>query len=152
MWPFRRRAKEPRAAKPRKAPWDEPDLHGFAGVTAIRKHCLELILEAAKASHPREFGGFLRAEKGVIEEVILLPGTISGEEHAIFHMSMLPYDPSIKGSVHSHPSPYPYPSEADLDLFNRHGRLHIIVARPYTERNWRTYAFTGDPVRLDVVD
>lgn len=157
MWPFRRKKMDVGRTHrdktvPRRDPWATPELHGFQGITAIRRACLETILESSRASHPQEFGGFLRVKEGVIEEVLLLPGTVSGDSHAIFYMHMLPIDSSIKGTVHSHPSPYPYPSDADLELFGRHGRLHIIVAKPYTVKNWRAYTFYGDPVKIDVLD
>ncbi|MGH7754547.1 MAG: Mov34/MPN/PAD-1 family protein [Gemmatimonadales bacterium] len=156
MWPFRRKKEvgvlHGDGTRPRKQPWEEPDLHGFQGISAIRRGCLGMILASSRATHPNEFGGFLRVKGGVIEEVILLPGTVSGNEHAIFYTHMLPVDMSIQGTVHSHPSPYPYPSDADLELFAKHGRIHLIAARPYTDKSWRAYTFTGDPVRLDVVE
>ncbi|MBW3581869.1 MAG: hypothetical protein KY455_02115, partial [Euryarchaeota archaeon] len=76
--------------------WSEMDPEGFEdfrlwpqgqpvkAATKIRRHILELILQASKEQYPNEFGGLLRAEKGVIEELVLLPGTISGDSSAIF--------------------------------------------------------------------
>lgn len=93
----------------------------------------------------------LRTEKGVITEVILVPGTIAGRTHAIFQFHMLPIDFSIKGTVHSHPGSVPLPSEADLDLFRRHGTLHLIIAEPYTHRTWRAYDGRGEPLEVEIV-
>ncbi len=118
----------------------------------IRRDVIDLICETAKSQHPHEFGAVLRAEKGVITELLVVPGTVSGRSHAIFHLSMLPIDFSAKGTVHSHPGSVPLPSEADLDLFRRYGNLHIIVAEPYTTRTWRAYNGRGEPVQVDVVD
>jgi len=66
----------------------------------ITKDCLALISECAKSSYPREFGGLLRVNtksKDTIIEVVILPGTISGDAHAIFKLHMLPIDFSVVG-------------------------------------------------------
>jgi len=120
----------------------------------IKKKCLDLILECSKSNYPKEFGGLLRVDsqdKHTIIELIVLPGTVSGDSHAIFKLHMLPIDFSIVGTVHSHPSPYPIPSEADLELFNKHGRLHIIVASPYTDFSWKAYDHTGEEIEINIV-
>jgi proteasome lid subunit RPN8/RPN11 len=130
------------AAKPPKPYW----------LQSIQRDALNLILESARSQHPNEFGALLRAQKGVVTEVVVLPGTVSGATHAIFQLNMLPIDFSIKGTVHSHPTPNPRPSNADLELFARFGTTHIIVAQPYTERSWRAYNARGEPISLGVVD
>ena len=56
-----------------------------ANIHSIRKRTLKMILEASKSSFPEGFGAILRAKKGVIHELILLPGTVAGE-----HSSQLP--------------------------------------------------------------
>jgi proteasome lid subunit RPN8/RPN11 len=117
----------------------------------IKKHCLDLLLECAKSNYPREFGGLLRVEpdaKDIISEIILLPGTISGDAHTIFQLHMSPIDFSIVGTAHSHPSPSPYPSYADLHLFRKHGKVHIITAYPYTQHSWR--AFNNNGIELEI--
>lgn len=122
------------------------------GVHSITRLVLNTILEAGKAQHPKEFGGMLRMEDGVVTELVLLPGTVSGDSHAIFQMHMLPVDMSIIGTVHTHPSPLPYPSAADTELFERNGRLHIIAAWPYGRDDWRAYDHKSHMVRLKVVE
>jgi len=120
----------------------------------ITRKCLDMILEAAKSTFPNEFGGLLRrdtAEKQVISEVVLLPGTVAGDSHAIFRLHMLPIDFSIIGTVHSHPSPIPRPSAADLELFNHFGRVHVIVAYPYTMTSWNAYDYMGNQIDIQVV-
>ena len=90
----------------------------------ITKKCLDLILESAKETYPNEFGALLRVDsekKYTIIELVLLPGTISGDSHAIFRLHMQPIDFSIVGTVHSHPSHFANPSDADLQLFRKHG-------------------------------
>lgn len=120
----------------------------------IKDSCLKLILEASRSSHPREFGALLRIDeenKEMISEVVLLPGTISGDSHAIFRMHMLPIDFSIVGTVHSHPSSNLLPSGADLDLFRKYGKLHIIVAYPYDKSSWKCYNYKGEEIKLEIV-
>lgn len=123
-----------------------------AKIHSIRKRTLRMILEASKSSYPEEFGAFLRAEKGVIRELILLPGTVSGERHASFKLYMLPIDFSIVGTVHSHPSGACFPSEADLQLFRKYGWVHIIACMPYDKNSWVAYDMTGEEKELKVVD
>lgn len=120
-------------------------------IKAVRRSVLQMAAEAAKASYPQEFGCMLRVEKGVIAELILVPGTIQGDRHAIFQFHMLPVDRSIKGTLHSHPSPHPYPSDADFALFEKHGSIHIIYGRPYGPGDWRCYDHAGTPRSLKVV-
>ncbi len=120
----------------------------------IRRKCLDLILECAKSNFPNEFGGLLRVDddiKDVISELVILPGTISGDSHAIFKMHMLPIDFSIVGTVHSHPSPSANPSDADLHLFRKHGRIHIIAANPFNKDSWRAYDHNGEEIEIKVI-
>ena len=120
----------------------------------ITKKCLDLILESSKSTYPKEFGGLLRRdseEKDMITELILLPGTISGDSHTLFKLHMMPIDFSIVGTVHSHPSQSAQPSDADLQLFRKNGKVHIIAASPYDEHSWKAYGPKGNEIRLDVI-
>ncbi|HVP99884.1 MAG TPA: Mov34/MPN/PAD-1 family protein [Candidatus Thermoplasmatota archaeon] len=121
----------------------------------IERRCLNLILESSKSNFPNEFGALLRVDKiakTTITEVVLLPGTISGDSHAIFKLYMLPIDYSIVGTVHSHPSSISRPSEADLDLFSHFGRIHLIVGvSSLGGTSWRAYDYKGNEVQVQVV-
>mgnify|MGYP001597806733 CR=1 FL=1 len=121
----------------------------------ITRKCLDLVIESSKSNYPQEFGALLRVDrvkKNTIIEVVLLPGTISGDSHAIFHLHMLPIDYSIVGTVHSHPSSVVRPSDADLDLFSHFGKIHIIVGvSPFGEASWNAYDYTGHSVIIDVI-
>lgn len=120
----------------------------------IKRDCLDLILECAKSNYPKEFGGLLRVDSSsthTIIEVMLLPGTISGDAHAIFKLHMLPIDFSIVGTVHSHPSPSSQPSEADLALFNKFGKIHIIAANPFNDYSWKSYDYLGNEIKIPIV-
>lgn len=123
-----------------------------ANVTSIRKRTLRMVLEASKSSYPNEFGALLRAKKGVIHELILLPGTVSGERSALFKLYMLPVDFTVVGTVHSHPSGAIYPSGADIELFRKYGWVHIITGHPYEQDSWACFDAYGEPRPLKVVD
>ena len=119
----------------------------------IKRECLDVILECAKSEYPNEFGGLLRVDaesKNTIIEIMLLPGTISGGSQAIFQLHMLPIDFSIVGTVHSHPSGFPSPSNADLTLFDKYGRIHIIVANPFNEYSWKSYDYLGKEIDIKI--
>jgi proteasome lid subunit RPN8/RPN11 len=120
----------------------------------IKRRCLDFILECAKSSYPNEFGGLLRVdtvEKHTINELVILPGTISGDSHAIFKLHMLPIDFTIVGTVHSHPSLSFHPSDADVLLFRKYGKVHIVVAYPFTDSSWRAYDYNGKEVEIKIV-
>jgi proteasome lid subunit RPN8/RPN11 len=120
----------------------------------IKKECLEFILECAKSSHPNEFGGLLRVDadrKHTIIETVILPGTVSGESHAIFKLHMLPIDFSIVGTAHSHPSPSFNPSDADLLLFRKYGKVHIVAAYPFDLSSWKAYDYNGKEIDIDII-
>lgn len=123
-----------------------------ANVHSIRKRTLRMILEASNSSYPNEFGAILRAKKGVIHELILLPGTVAGERSALFKLHMLPVDFTVVGTAHSHPSGAIYPSGADLDLFRKFGWIHIITGFPFNEGDWACFSADGEPRPLKVVD
>jgi proteasome lid subunit RPN8/RPN11 len=123
-------------------------------VWGIRKEVLELILEVSRESYPKEFAATLIAKKGIIEEINLLPGTISGGSMAILHTYMQPPDItlSVVGIVHSHPSGNFWPSGADTFFFSKYGHTHIIVGKPYNTGSWQAYDSNGNPVKLKVVE
>ena len=121
-------------------------------VKAIDRGLLEMINEAARDSLPNEFVAMLRAEDGVIVELLLLPGTLQGEDSATLMMHMMPIDYSVVGTVHSHPGYSNRPSREDLELFRRYGYVHIITCLPYDEGSWRAYDGRGARRELPVVD
>jgi proteasome lid subunit RPN8/RPN11 len=122
-----------------------------AKIKGIAKSTLDFILEVSKSSAPREFAGLLRAEDGVIKDVIFLPGTESSQVSATIRLFMMP-NISIAGSVHSHPTSNTNPSRADLALFARVGGHNIIAGAPYDMRSWRCYDLNGHSIVLNVLD
>ncbi len=120
-------------------------------IWGIEEDVLEMICEAAKDTYPNEFLATLRAEKGVVTEILLLPGTLSGERSGTFHLDMLPIDLSVVGTVHSHPSFSNEPSEADISLFGRFGNTHIITCIPFDMGSWKAYDYNGNEIELEIV-
>ena len=138
-----------------------------SSVVGIADETLEFILETCADSHPNEFMGLLRAEEvssprlrfdgqkpgsgRVITDVLIIPGTKSGEAMASLREEMIPTNAGGVGTVHSHPSGSTRPSEEDLRTFGRKGVRHIIVGGPYDRDSWRCYDAEGDTVELDVL-
>jgi len=120
-------------------------------VEGIAKDTLYFILEACKSTMPMEFAGLLRAEEGVITEVLMLPGTESSNKSALLRLYMLP-NMRVVGSVHSHPSPNIRPSRADLIFFAKTGNYHIITGPPFDESSWICYDRSGTPQQLSLLD
>ena len=120
-------------------------------IRGIARETLEFILGVSKSTAPNEFAGLLRADDGIITEVVVLPGTESSEVSAVMHIYMLPMI-SVAGSVHSHPTSNIRPSKQDLSLFARTGNCHIIVGFPYDEHSWGCYGVYGERRTLPVLD
>ena len=120
-------------------------------IRGIRKQMLHLLLKMGESQHPREFFAVLIENEGIIEEMELAPGTISGESSASFSPFMLPITTNVAGSAHSHPNGVLTPSKADLNFFPKIGRYHIIVGYPYSKDDWRCYSADGRPYGLEVI-
>ena len=120
-------------------------------IIGIAHATLEFILKVSESSAPQEFAGLLRAEKGIISDVVILPGTESSDRNAVIKIFMMPNISSV-GSVHSHPGPNINPSKADLRLFGKTGSHHIIVGAPYDENSWQCYDADGQVQELPVLE
>ena len=139
-----------------------------SSVAGIADETLEFVLETCADTHPNEFMGLLRAEEAssprlrfhgrepaggrVITDVLVIPGTKSGEAMASLREEMIPANVGGVGTVHSHPSGSTRPSNEDLRTFSKKGARHIIVGRPYDRGSWRCYDSEGDTVELEVLD
>lgn len=152
--------------------WSRQTIDPPRGIRGIRRSCLDMALQAAEETDgiaiaeaaergiTREDGGavgaefacLLRIPDTVVEELVLLPGTVAGDEHAIFDTSMAGVDAAVRGSLHSHPDEHPYPSDADFELFSKQGDVHLILCRPYGPDDWRAYDFAGRPIHLEVLE
>ena len=120
-------------------------------IHGIRQELLNLLFQMGRDAHPNEFVAVLTERGGVIDEVNLLPGTLTGEDSASLLFDMMPLSTHIAGSCHSHPNGVLHPSNADVHFFPRAGRFHIIVGYPYSEGNWRCFTASGQPCKMEVV-
>jgi len=120
-------------------------------IRGIKKELLSLLLELGHDSHPNEFVALLRERDGVIEELDMVPGTVTGESSASVIFDMMPLDTHLAGSAHSHPNGVLRPSNADVQFFPRSGRYHLIIGYPYREGDWKCFSADGEPCRLEVV-
>ncbi len=119
-------------------------------VTSIEREVLDAVNDAARDSYPNEFVALMRAEDGMIIELLMLPGTITGDSFATVPLHNMPIDFSVVGTVHSHPSLSNRPSRADLHLFERYGSVNIITCLPYDINSWCAYDRQGRVVQLRV--
>ena len=120
-------------------------------IHGIKKELLTLLLELGKNSHPREFAALLTEEDGIITELNILPGTISGDSFASVFFDMMPLGTHMAGSAHSHPNGVLKPSSADLNFFPRAGRYNLIIGAPYRENDWKCFTAGGEPCDLPVI-
>jgi len=120
-------------------------------IRGISKDLLSLLLEMGRENHPNEFVALLRERDGIINELNLLPGTISGETSATLRYDMMPLDLHIAGSAHSHPNGVLRPSDADIRFFPRTGRFHFIIGFPYRETDWRCFSSDGTSHPVEVL-
>jgi proteasome lid subunit RPN8/RPN11 len=120
-------------------------------IRGVSLELLDLMCQIAMESHPNEFVAVLLEKDGIIAELNFLPGTTSGESHANLHYDMMPLDPHVAGSAHSHPNGALQPSDADLMFFPSIGRYHFIIGSPYTRSDWRCYHADGTATPMEVI-
>ena len=124
-------------------------------IRGIARDLLKALLESARGmdeeGEGREFVALLREEDGVIREFLFLPFT-STESSASLRFDVMPLDPHIAGSVHSHPTGALRPSDADLRFFPALGKFHLILGPPFSETSWRCFTSDGKSCDLEVVE
>ena len=123
----------------------------------ISRRTLLSCLKGAENVYPSEFLGLLRGivePRGVVvKELVLAPLAEYEETHSAFSPWLVPTDPSIIGSFHSHPSPAPWglkPSKADLRFFSQNGKIHLIACLPYSPETTAAYDWQGKKAELRV--
>ena len=121
-------------------------------IYAIDINLIDDINESARSVHPDEFLCTLAMKDGVISEIVMLPGTVYGDEHSFLNMWMAPINCNIIGTAHSHPDYCNMASEADMDLFRNMGGLHLITCMPYDRNSWKLYNSFGEEVKLEIVN
>lgn len=130
-------------------------------VLGIAEEALQFGLRASEQTHPNEYMGLLRGTEAkklgldqtgqVITDILVIPGTESGNTSATLKTNKVPNDRKSVGSIHSHPSGVLTPSSQDLQTFTR-GEVHIIVGSPYQRHSWQAYDASGKQINLKVID
>lgn len=120
-------------------------------IRGIKQEILTLLLQLGRESHPNEFVALLTEQDGIIGEMNLLPGTITGSSSASLFVDMMPLDTHRAGSAHSHPNGVLRPSDADVSFFPKTGRYHFIIGYPYRERDWQCFTAEGTPTEMQVI-
>jgi len=98
----------------------------------VKEELIDGILACSRDTHPREMILLLKGKAGndlEVNEVVVPPSAVHGQGFSEFRPHMLPFDPSILGVVHSHPSGSSSPSLHDLN--HPYGKITMIVAYPY---------------------
>ncbi|MFB0551151.1 MAG: hypothetical protein ACETVV_01095 [Nitrososphaeria archaeon] len=111
----------------------------------------EGMLALAKNLHPREFiallRGEVRAEETYVKELLLAPLSVYGAGFSNFNPYAIPFDASLVGLVHSHPSGRAGMSTWDYNHF--YGSIMVIAAYPYGGAE-DVAAFDGRGNRLNI--
>ena len=116
---------------------------------AIKKELLMGILALCREQHPREILGLLRIENDITTEFILPPGALRSTQSGVFFPNRLAIDPTLEGTVHSHPSGLPLPSAEDLRLFKKY-RFNFIIGFPYNLNCIKCYDANGAELKFEI--
>ena len=119
---------------------------------ALSWELIDAINESARACYPQEFLCLTRQNNGVIDEMLLIPGTVYGDSHGFLNMWMSPINMRTSGTVHSHPGYHNDPSDDDLDFFGSWGGVHIITCQPYNRTSWKLYDSHGYEIEPEMID
>lgn len=117
---------------------------------SIKKDVIDEIITLSKKAYPKEFLAFLDGE--VKNKTLTIKSLLYQIYQSSKNAAAPKIDPSLHsiGTVHSHPSYNNEPSKADLQFFNRQGSIHLIICRPYTEKNIKAYGSNGNIVDFEV--
>lgn len=122
-------------------------------MVSVKRDTLRALLLAAKNTFPDEFIALL-ASKGkekAIGEFVVLPA-VFGEDFSSIRLDLLPFDKSIRGSVHSHPGGIALPSRGDKLAFRHLGETHLIIATPFTFDSVGAFDGRGKRIALEIVE
>ena len=134
---------------------DDPDLKELFEKPPPRFITLELleqIIQAAKKSHPNEFGGLIHGDP-IMDRLEFVLDSAKGKDTFMFSLYNR-YSGDYMyadGSVHSHPSGAATPSKADLSFFGKFPSVNIIIGYPYALDSWAAYDRNGNKVRVGVI-
>lgn len=121
----------------------------------INNEIFRALLDWGRALYPRETIILLRGKvdkNGIwVNDIVVPPKASYGFLFSAFDSYLLPIDPSIVGTAHSHPSGPPRPSTADMNR-GFFGRIMVIVAYPFeSERDVGVFDGGGRKMALRVL-
>lgn len=112
----------------------------------IDKDALDTFLELCKQVYPNEnimlIRGKVKGGVAFVKEFLIPPFSTYGDGFSGFSIHNIPFDLSIIGIAHSHPSGNNTPSVEDLNAI--FGRLMLIAGYPYNERALAAYDSKGE--------
>jgi proteasome lid subunit RPN8/RPN11 len=123
-------------------------------IVYFEKAVADSILTAAMSVYPRETILLLQGKKSGDEirlnSILIPPLATYGRGFSVYLGTMLPWDLTIMGAAHSHPSGNPHPSTHDLNHFR--GRIMVIAAYPYNDyTNLAVYDREGSRIPHEIV-
>ena len=118
----------------------------------IKKSVLINASTAATNYLPDEFMCFLGGNKKeqLIEELVFLP-TENSPYSASINEYTIPFDDTIIGTLHSHPTGTRTPSQADKRFFRKY-ELNIIMGPPYSAENCAFYSSKGELIQISIIE
>jgi len=118
----------------------------------IKREALEIYLQLCREIFPNEnimlIRGKIRGETAEVYEFLIPPFSTYGHGFSGFSLHMIPFDLSIIGVAHSHPSGDATPSTEDLNSV--YGRLMIIAGHPYVEKTVSVYNSKGEKLPFSI--
>ncbi len=119
----------------------------------IKREALEMFLGLCRQVHPKEnimlIRGKVKSGRAIVDEFLIPPFSTYAHGFSGFSMHMIPFDLSIIGVAHSHPSGYNAPSIQDLNGI--YGRLMMIAGFPYNEGSLAVYNSKGEELAFTLV-
>ncbi|MGH9922867.1 MAG: Mov34/MPN/PAD-1 family protein [Nitrososphaerales archaeon] len=120
----------------------------------FKRDVVNSILSYCKMHHPNEMILLLRGNNKkdvlLIENLMVPPFSTHGPSSSDYPMFMLPFDRSIIGTAHSHPTHNATPSLTDLHNFT--GFVSVIVRYPYEDNDLFAYDADGKQLEYSVQD
>ena len=121
----------------------------------ITRSVIDSVLTYMKIQHPREgillIRGITDKDEIHVREVVIPPFSVHGNGFSNFPLHILPFDMSIIGTAHSHPSGVLHPSIEDLNHF--YGRIMIITGYPYDSENQIViFDGNGKAIKYETID
>ena len=119
----------------------------------LAESVLRSLLEFFSYNHPREgillLHGKNTKKEIIINEIAIPPQAVHGENFSSFPIFMLPADPTLQGTAHSHPSGILKMSNDDFNHF--YGKIMVIVGYPYLlEKNIAVFNRKGEQLKYSV--